>query len=220
MMTEQKSTNLERQHPRGTGWITCVLMFAAVCLVFLGIATTAEAARGRISRVVIDAGHGGHDAGAKRGYVLEKHLALDVSRRLERYLERRNMRCVQTRNRDTFVPLSQRSKMANRYRDGVFVSVHFNWAYNSDGSGTETFYNKNSALASAIQTRVARKAQTTNRGTKRASFYVLRHTDIPAALVECGFISNYDDRRRCLDPRYRQKIAEAIGEGILAYSRG
>lgn len=169
--------------------------------------------------MVIDAGHGGHDSGARRGYVLEKHLALDVSRRLERYLERRGLRCTQTRNHDTFLPLSQRSKIANRQRSAVFVSVHFNWAYNSGSTGTETFYYSNSSLASAIQTRVARKAGTPNRGTKRARFYVLRHTKIPAALVECGFISNFSDRRRCLDPRYRQKIAEAIGEGILSYSR-
>lgn len=193
------------------------LMISGLCSVFLG--ENAEAARNRISRVVIDAGHGGHDSGARRGYVLEKHLALDVSRRLERYLERRKMRCIQTRSRDTFLPLSQRSKIANRQRSAVFVSVHFNWAYNSGSSGTETFYYSSSALASAIQSRVARKAGTPNRGVKRARFYVLRHTKIPSALVECGFISNFSDRRRCLDPRYRQKIAEAIGEGILAYSR-
>ncbi|MGK0184762.1 MAG: N-acetylmuramoyl-L-alanine amidase [Verrucomicrobiales bacterium] len=194
-----------------------VLIVSGLCAVFLG--ESAEAARGRISRVVIDAGHGGHDSGARRGYVLEKHLALDVSRRLERYLERRGMRCIQTRDRDTFLPLSQRSKIANRQRNAVFVSVHFNWAYNSASTGTETFYHSNSALASAIQSRVARKAGTPNRGVKRARFYVLRHTDIPSALVECGFISNFSDRRRCLDPRYRQKMAEAIGEGILSYSR-
>ena len=195
-----------------------MLVFGAILVSLVG--EDAEGARRRISRVVIDAGHGGHDSGARRGYVLEKHLALDVSRRLERYLERRGMRCIQTRNRDTFLPLSQRSKIANRQRNAVFVSVHFNWGYRSGASGTETFYNRNSTLARAIQTRVARKAGTPNRGTKRASFYVLRHTRIPAALVECGFISNFNDRRRCLDPRYRQKIAEAIGEGILSYSRG
>ena len=193
-------------------------LLSAVAFGFWGC-PDAEAASRRISRVVIDAGHGGRDSGARRGYVLEKHLALDVSRRLERYLERRRVRCIQTRNRDTFLPLSERSRIANRQRGAVFVSVHFNWAYNSASSGTETFYYRNYSLAHSIQTRVARKAGTPNRGTKRARFYVLRHTKIPAALVECGFISNFSDRRRCLDPRYRQKMAEAIGEGILSYSR-
>lgn len=201
----------------------CSLLALVAMLVAFGsgvFAPGAEAASRRISRVVIDAGHGGHDSGARRGYVLEKHLALDVSRRLERYLERRGLSCIQTRNRDTFLPLSERSKIANRQRNAVFVSVHFNWAYNSGSSGTETFYYSDYSLASAIQSRVASKARTPNRGTKRARFYVLRHTDIPAALVECGFISNFSDRRRCLDPRYRQGIAEAIGEGILSYARG
>jgi len=184
-----------------------------------GLVPSASAARTRINRVVIDPGHGGHDSGARRGYILEKHLALDVSRRLERYLNRRGMRTVLTRSRDNFITLSDRSRVANRYRTGVFVSVHFNWAYNSESSGTESFYYNNYSLANAIQTRVSRKAGTPNRGTKRARFYVLRHTDIPAALVECGFISNWSDRRRCLDPRYRQKVAEAIGEGILSYAR-
>ena len=196
-----------------------LLIAAVIATVVLACgADSSEAAR-RISRVVIDAGHGGHDSGARRGYVLEKHLALDVSRRLERYLERRRIRVTQTRSRDKFLALSQRSRIANRQRNAVFVSVHFNWARNSNSSGTETFYYDDYSFAHAIQTRVARKARTPNRGTKRARFYVLRHTRIPAALVECGFISNYSDRRRCLDPRYRQRIAEAIGEGILSYTR-
>jgi N-acetylmuramoyl-L-alanine amidase len=190
----------------------------ALSVMICGVIDTANAAR-RITRVVIDAGHGGHDSGARRGYVLEKHLALDVARRLERYLERRRIRVTQTRSRDKFLALSQRSRIANRQRNAVFVSVHFNWARNSGSTGTETFYYNDYSFADAIQTRVARKARTPNRGTKRAHFYVLRHTRIPAALVECGFISNYSDRLRCLDPRYRQKMAEAIGEGILSYSR-
>ena len=197
------------------------LIAFVACVFSVGfVPETAEAARRRISRVIIDPGHGGHDSGARRGYVLEKHLALDVSRRLERYLERRGMRVSLTRTRDTFLPLSTRSKIANRQRSAVFVSVHFNWSYNRGASGTETFYYDDYSFAHSIQTRLVRKVRTPNRGTKRARFYVLRHTKIPAALVECGFISNYNDRRRCLDPRYRQKCAEAIGEGILSYARG
>jgi len=197
-----------------------IRVLVALAVALAGSVGIADAASQRISRVVIDAGHGGHDSGARRGYVLEKHLALDVARRLERYLERRRMRVIQTRSRDEFIALSQRSDIANRQRSAVFVSVHFNWATNSESSGTETFYYNNYSFAYGIQSRVARKARTPNRGTKRARFYVLRHTSIPAALVECGFISNYSDRRRCLDPRYRQSIAEAIGEGVLSYSGG
>lgn len=190
-----------------------------VLLAWLAMGTVASAAR--FSRVVIDAGHGGHDNGGQFGYLYEKHLALDVSFRLQRYLEGKGIKSVLTRQRDIFVPLENRPAVANNIGRSIFVSVHFNYVSYSGPAGTETFYYnaEGQKLAAQIQGLVARGLGTPNRGVKFARFKVLRSCVMPAALVEGGFISTGNDRSRVLDPRYRQRLAELIGEGILRYRR-
>jgi N-acetylmuramoyl-L-alanine amidase len=192
-------------------------LIAALILIFT--ATGAQA--GRFSRVVIDPGHGGHDNGGKIGYIFEKHLALDVSLRLERYLNGKGISTTLTRNRDVFVPLEDRSAVANRIRNSIFVSIHFNWVSYGGPSGTETFYcgSNGFPLANAIQTAVAAGLGTPNRGVKYARYKVLRSCSAPAALMEGGFISTSKERSRILDPKYRQRLAELIGDGILKYRR-
>jgi N-acetylmuramoyl-L-alanine amidase len=176
---------------------------------------------GRFSRVVIDPGHGGHDNGGRIGYIFEKHLALDVSLRLERYLDSKGVRTTLTRKRDVFLPLEDRSAVANRISNSIFVSIHFNWVSYGGPSGTETFYcgSNGLALASAIQSSVAAGLGTPNRGVKFARYKVLRSCRVPAAIMEGGFISTSRERARILDPKYRQRLAELIGDGILRYRR-
>lgn len=194
---------------RGLG----VLMFwLMVCL---------PAGAARFSRVVIDPGHGGHDNGGQFGYLYEKHLALDVSFRLQRYLEGKGIKSSLTRQRDVFIPLEDRPTVANRLSKSIFVSIHFNYVSYSGPAGTETFYynSEGQKLAAQIQGLIAQGLGTPNRGVKFARFKVLRSCNMPAALVEGGFISTGNDRSRVLDPRYRQRLAELIGEGILRYRR-
>ena len=190
-----------------------------VLLVLFGACLSAQA--GKFSRVVIDAGHGGHDNGGQFGYLYEKHLALDTTFRLQRYLEGKGVKCTLTRQRDNFVTLEDRPNVANRISKSIFVSVHFNYVSYAGPAGTETFYfnAEGQKLASQIQGLVANGLGTPNRGVKFARFKVLRVCNMPAALVEGGFISTGNDRSRVLDPRYRQRLAELIGEGILRYRR-
>lgn len=188
-------------------------------LVWLALCFPAGAAR--FSRVVIDPGHGGHDNGGQFGYLYEKHLALDVSFRLQRYLNTKGIKSSLTRQRDVFIPLADRPAVANRIGKSIFVSIHFNWVSYAGPAGTETFYynGEGQKLASQIQGMVARGLGTPNRGVKFARFKVLRSASVPAALVEGGFISTGNDRARVLDPKYRQRLAEMIGDGILRYRR-
>jgi N-acetylmuramoyl-L-alanine amidase len=176
---------------------------------------------GRFSRVVIDAGHGGYDNGGKIGYIFEKHLALDVSLRLDRYLGGKGIRTTLTRQRDVFLPLEDRAAIANGISNSIFVCIHFNWVSYGGPSGTETFYcgANGVPLATAIQTTVAAGLGTPSRGVKFARYKVLRTCSVPAALIEGGFISTATERSRILDPRYRQRLAELIGDGILRYRR-
>lgn len=180
----------------------------------------AEAARFRT--VVIDAGHGAHDFGAQRGYVFEKHLALDMARRLERFLRREGFQTVMTRSSDRFVPLDGRSHEANASSSSILVSIHANWAPRSSPSGVETFYysGEGARLARLVQNQIIRNTNHGgDRGVKFARFRVLRTCARPAILVEAGFVSNEQDRERLLDPRYREAIAQSIGLGIIQYRR-
>jgi len=175
---------------------------------------------GRIRTVVIDPGHGGDVGGATEGRVFEKHLNFDVARRLEIQLQRRGYKTILTRTRDEFISLAQRSNIANRTRDSIFVSIHFNSAYRTSAYGIETFYYsyQGSQLATRVHASVCRKLRPENRGVKKGTFAVLHHTKCPAILVEGGFLSNSKERERCLQPWYRQALAESIAVGIDVYA--
>lgn len=167
--------------------------------------------------VVIDAGHGGHDRGGIPGQrVSEKEMTLDVAQRLRKVLEASGYRVVMTRNSDVFVPLGTRCAIANSYRNAIFVSVHFNSATRRGASGIETyFYSRDSlSLASAIHHYVTGGAPSENRGVRRRGYYVLRRTNVPAVLVECGFLTNPTEAAYAQNASYRQKLAEAIAAGV------
>ena len=171
--------------------------------------------------IVIDAGHGGYDRGGIPGQrVSEKDMTLDVARRLKGVLEANGYRVVMTRDSDVFVPLGTRTAIANSYRNAIFVSVHFNSATRRGASGIETyFYSRDSlALASAIHHYVAGGAPSENRGVRRRGYFVLRRTNMPAVLVECGFLTNPTEAAYAQNASYRQKLAEAIAAGVR--SRG
>ncbi len=199
----------------------CLSRFRTGLVILVWLAALLPAGAAKFSRVVIDPGHGGHDHGGQFGYLYEKHLALDVSFRLERYLESKGIKTSMTRKRDVFIPLENRSAEANRIGKSILVSIHFNWVSYAGPAGTETWYysSEGQKLASHIQNRVAEGLGTPNRGVKFARFKVLRSCSSPAALVEGGFISTGNDRSRVLDPKYRQRLAECIGDGILRYRR-
>ena len=175
---------------------------------------------GRFRTVVVDAGHGGIDRGA-RGVdgSLEKKYALDTAKRVERGLKRNGYRVIMTRKGDYFVPLPTRAAVSNRHRGAVFVSIHYNWARRSSAYGTETFHysSRSYPLAANIQRELSRFSN--SRGVKRARFHVLRNNARPAVLVEGGFLSNPAEARKIRSPFYRQRLADAIVRGIVKSSR-
>jgi N-acetylmuramoyl-L-alanine amidase len=191
----------------------------AIRLLFvLCLAFGAEVRGARFSTVVIDAGHGGKDKGAYWGGVRESHLNLQVAQRLEQLLKRKGMKTAMTRRSDIFVSLGSRVAVANRYASSVFVSIHFNASTDRRYRGVETFYAGPAGrkLAQSIQSRLASRLKTNNRGVKRRSYKVLRLTSSPAVLVECGFLSNTAERGRCKTTGYQQTAAQAICDGIMA----
>ncbi|MCR8745413.1 N-acetylmuramoyl-L-alanine amidase family protein [Romboutsia lituseburensis] len=185
--------------------------------------------------VVIDPGHGGKDPGNK-GYstrnkqsdkkVYEKDLALEISKKVAGILSRQNdVQVVLTRTEDKFVELSERVKTSETQNADVLVSIHMNAEAGGDSAyGIETYYranapsnDKSSHLAETIQHTIGSYIKIRDRGIKEDIFQVLRDTTAPAALVECGFISNYKEEQKLLDEKYQNQLSEGIAQGILTF---
>lgn len=176
----------------------------------------------KFSTVVIDAGHGGHDAGGIRTNLIpEKGVALDVARRVQGYLSRAGLRTVMTRSSDVFIPLARRVAIANAQKRAIFVSIHFNSGERVGANGIETYYSSSTGkpLAQMIQRNAMTTTPGENRGVKSATFYVLKKTKIPAVLVECGFLTNPQDVRLASRADYRDRLARQIALAIIAFWR-
>jgi N-acetylmuramoyl-L-alanine amidase len=172
------------------------------------------------SRVVIaiDPGHGGRDPGAiGLNGLRETDVNLDISQQVARMLQEQGVQVVLTRRDDREIDLAPRVDTAERSGADVFVSIHAN-AAGTDANGVETYYYSSGyALAQAIQSSIVSELNVVDRGVKRARFYVLTQTSMPAALVEVGFLTGRQDAARLRDPAYRTRMAQAIARGILRY---
>lgn len=201
------------RHQPSSGWRTLAIL--------LLLTITGSGLGQAFNVIVIDPGHGRHDLGASDSLVYEKHINLDVARRLDRTLRELGYRTVMTRSGDTFLPLDARAAMANRYRNAVFVSIHFNSSYKNKVSGIETYYRSSQSkpFADLVQREMIRNIGAVDRGVKTANFVVIKKTHHPAILVEGGFVSNTKERNAMTDPRYRQAVADSIARGIIAYHR-
>jgi N-acetylmuramoyl-L-alanine amidase len=218
----------------------------------------------KIGRIVIDPGHGGHDTGTIGPTGLrEKDVVLDVALRLRKLLER-NTGCdvIMTRRDDTFIPLEERTAIANEKGADLFISIHANASRDRSARGIETYYlNLTSSpdalevaarenatsqesvhqlqdlikqiamtekivesedLAKQLQrevyTRVTKvSGAQRDRGVKKAPFVVLIGANMPSVLAEISFLSNPHDERMLRRADYREKIANALYDGIVEY---
>ena len=176
----------------------------------------------RSKTVIIDPGHGGRDKGAVWGGVRESDLNLKTAFKLEYYLKKAGYKVVLTRRSDRFVSLNSRAALANRYRNAVFVSIHYNATRESYVHGGETFHGgsgSSSYLSSSLQRNLVSHCKVKNRGSHHRRFSVLRNTNCPAALIECGFISNCRERSRCNTSSFQDSAARAILAGIERWDR-
>jgi len=194
--------------------------------------------------VVLDAGHGGKDPGAVSGGRQEKDLTLDIARRTRKLLEAAGLRVVMTRDEDKFLDLDKRPAVAARKGGDVFVSIHVNAARDRSVRGIETyvtptenfpptaeaklsgkypkkpnnaFNHSNTVLGNQLQAALRNFTRGEDRGLRHARYLVIRESPVPAALVECGFITNPDEGYRLGLPSYRDTLAQAIAQGILNY---
>ncbi|HXO93877.1 MAG TPA: N-acetylmuramoyl-L-alanine amidase [Candidatus Acidoferrum sp.] len=201
---------------------------------------------GNVQTVVLDPGHGGYDKGQVSRYGCEKDFALDVARKLRPILQAKGLRVIMTREGDYFVPLEVRAKIANAARNSIFVSIHFNGTNDdpnatgfeifsftprgapstSDGTAAASSVNmqpgssvdaQSLALSACIYHSLLGHIPEYDRGIKRARFAVLRLTNVPAVLIEGGFLTEGGESKLIANKDWRAKMAGAIGIGIENY---
>ncbi len=174
-------------------------------------------------KVAIDPGHGGRDPGAVGiGGLRETDIVLAVSLKLAEILQQQGVEVVLTRRDEREIDLEPRVSMANRADVDLFVSVHANAISMSrpDVNGIETYYYAAGAartLADIIQESLLDATGSKSRGVKQARFYVLHRTQMPAALVELGFVTGAEDAPLLADSAYRELLAKGVARGVLHY---
>lgn len=201
--------------------------------------TEPEQPKGPPRTVIIDAGHGGEDGGAVgvTGLV-EKDLNLDLAKRLCALLEADGVCVIMTRTEDVLLydrgvdyegrkkvlDLAARQAIGDAHPDAIFVSLHANTFPQEIYHGLQVWYSPNSeksaVLAESVRSEVVSTMQPDNHRQCKAAgsnIYLLHKLQIPAVLVECGFLSNPAECRDLEDPAYRDRLAHALYRGICAY---
>ncbi|MBI4850152.1 MAG: N-acetylmuramoyl-L-alanine amidase [Nitrospirae bacterium] len=221
-----------------------------------------------VKTIVIDPGHGGDDPGAVGPTgLMEKDIVLDVGKKLGDILaSKQGIEVIYTRDKDVFIPLNERTEIANSQKADLFISVHANASPRRNAKGIETYFlnwtndaeamrvaarenkisfrkmekmqgdlqmilqdlarkNKNEEsmrLASSVQNSMVNTlkedyGKVEDHGVKYAFFYVLVGAEMPSILVEISFISNREEEKRLSKDHYKDKLAEAIAQGINSY---
>lgn len=199
------------------------LLFVCFVLVICGSLTFFHSIDDKSFVVVLDAGHGGDDPGATVGDTYEKDINLAVALLVQEQLTKQeNIIVKMTRTEDTFISLSDRAAYANETKGDLFVSIHANALENDENfSGVFSFYHpkKGSSKkpAKTIQKSVSQETGAMDRGVRSENYAVLRETEMPAVLVETGFMTCPDELALLVDPDYQKQLAKGIAQGILEY---
>jgi N-acetylmuramoyl-L-alanine amidase len=170
--------------------------------------------------IIVDAGHGGKDPGAiSLNKYQEKFFTLDIAKRVQKKLANQGAVVIMTRRNDRYISLQSRAYRANKNNADIFISIHVNSFLKSSVHGTESFYYKykDRSLATHIQKQLVKDLKSKDLKIKRARLYVLRHTKMPATLIEPLFITNPRERKKVQSPKYRQRIANSIYQGVHNY---
>ncbi|MFR6019124.1 MAG: N-acetylmuramoyl-L-alanine amidase [Paraclostridium sordellii] len=169
-----------------------------------------------------DAGHGGYDSGAPGLHgCLEKDIVLEISNKINTYLKTQDIKNINTRTTDVFVSLNERSNKANNLGVNSFVSIHCNSSDNPKAHGLEIFCYKFKYrhLADCILQELKNEnlyTQLREGGVKEGNLHVVRETNMPACLVELGFITNEEDYNLIMNNKDR--FAKAIAKGICKFN--
>lgn len=188
--------------------------------------------------VLIDVGHGGVDSGTLYGELYEKDINLEMAKltysvlrdkgyhvlmnRVDDYALSGENRWFRTRSRH-LKDLAQRSHMANDIRPKSVISLHVNWAARTGKRGPMVLHQKSAEskrLAAALQGSLNQLYGTSEAPVYGKTFYLLKNIQVPAVIVEMGFISNPLDREQMTKPQKQKQLAESIAQGVITFLKG
>ncbi|WP_436951976.1 N-acetylmuramoyl-L-alanine amidase [Staphylococcus shinii] len=167
--------------------------------------------------IVLDPGHGGSDQGASSNTnkkSIEKVYTLKTAKELKSLLEKEGATVNMTRETDKYVSLDERNIKGDAY-----ISIHNDSLKSSKANGSTVYWFKDNqkALAETLSASLQKRALLTNKGARQENFQVLRQTDIPAILLELGYISNPTDEDMITDQLHRHILEKAVVDGLRAY---
>ena len=170
------------------------------------------------SVIVLDPGHGGSSLGTVGNGLVEKELNLTLARRLQQKFAAYECEVILTRTDDTRVSLADRVAVARSNNADVFLSIHSNGFSNSSANGYEDYIHSSPSQGSINYQNIFHRhvsavwvnAGRANRGRKRADFYVLRETNMPALLVENGFLTNETDANLLKSQAFTEELLDAM----------
>jgi len=171
--------------------------------------------------VVIDAAHGGYDFGAISNTVNEKQIVEQIANKIKSLNKNKNVVIHFTRSSDVFVPLQERTDIANTIKPDLILSLHVNSSTNQDKSGVEFFVYKNSKLyeesnnfAVKLSTEMSKNNSFKIGEIKNAPYFIIKNATVPALIIELGYLSNPKDKKNLTDEKEQDKIAESILEFV------
>lgn len=183
--------------------------------------------------VIIDAGHGGVDGGAVSCTGKEEsNINLEIALRLDDLMHLLGMQTYMIRSEDISIytsgdtiaakkvsDLKNRVKIINETPNGVLISIHQNYFEDSRYSGAQVFYKDDPTLAKQLQTAFVKTLNPgSNRKVKKANgVYLMQNVNCPAALIECGFLSNNTEEAKLNSDDYQKKICCVIGAVVSCY---
>ena len=177
----------------------------------------------RGKRIVVDPGHGGRECGVSVAGVTEADLMWDLARRLVGRMAATGMEALLTRREDTCPTDAERAAFANDAGADLVLSLHVDANHSMHAQGLATFYFGNGsgltstvgeALAGYIHRELASRTAVLDLGTQARTWELLRLTRMPTVRVEIGYLTNLGDRRRLLDPAFRDVVAEGVLVGV------
>ncbi len=186
----------------------------------------------RKNTVVLDAGHGGGDPGKVGvGDVVEKEINLQIAKKVKQLLKKEKVKVIMTREEDTMLAgeestgtkvadMKERVRIINEETPQLAVSIHQNSYQDAVVHGAQVFYYSGSSegenAAKIMQNALLSIDEDNTRQAKaNDTYYLLKRTDVPTIIVECGFLSNAEDAKNLCDEKYQDNVAEAICDGIL-----
>ena len=169
--------------------------------------------------IAIDAGHGGEDTGMSNGEAIEKQVTLDICSKLKIMLESQGYDVIMTREEDSRVSKEDRVSTANASQADLLVSVHCGYSDNSSLTGAVSHYkadSKESAyLAENIQAALVKENGALDGGFAEGDYTIVSDTEMPAVLVETGYLSNSQEAAKLADDAYQTDTAKGIAKGII-----